>query len=200
MIDGFKGTLTGLRQFLATGSPLKINTKCFLCYLKCSFCSWIFPFLFWIFGLVGKQLDNKAKIYFSVDTGRKLNVHKTFRSRPGRLLNVLCTFNLRPVSAGFKIYDITKQIYRQLLTIQILLNVSRSKDNQKKETSLVNSIYHEAFFLKNDTQYVVEKLVPKLFLKNQNSAYIWINSLKVWYCLLLLQVQIEDYLNYLYIK
>ena len=35
-----------------------------------------------------------------VDTGLKLNVHKTFRSRPGRLLNVLCTFNLRPVSTG----------------------------------------------------------------------------------------------------
>ena len=35
-----------------------------------------------------------------VDTGRKLKVHKTFRRRPGRLLNVLCTFNLRPVSTG----------------------------------------------------------------------------------------------------
>ena len=35
-----------------------------------------------------------------VDTGRKLNVHKTLRRRPGRLLNVLCTFNLRPVSIG----------------------------------------------------------------------------------------------------
>ena len=33
-----------------------------------------------------------------VDAGRKLNVHRTFRRRPGRLLNVLCTFNLRPVS------------------------------------------------------------------------------------------------------
>ena len=29
-----------------------------------------------------------------------MNVHKTFRRRPGRLLNVLYTFNLRPVSAG----------------------------------------------------------------------------------------------------
>ena len=28
---------------------------------------------------------------FPVDTGRKLNVHKTFRRRPGRLMNVLCT-------------------------------------------------------------------------------------------------------------
>ena len=35
-----------------------------------------------------------------VDTGRKLNVHKPFRRRPGRLLNVLSTFNLRPVSIG----------------------------------------------------------------------------------------------------
>ena len=35
-----------------------------------------------------------------VDTGRKLNVHKTFRRRPGSLLNVLCTFNLHPVSTG----------------------------------------------------------------------------------------------------
>ena len=35
-----------------------------------------------------------------VDTGRKLNVHETFRRRAGSLLNVLCTFNLRPVSTG----------------------------------------------------------------------------------------------------
>ena len=33
-----------------------------------------------------------------VDTGHKLNVHKTFRRCPGRLLNVLCTFSLCPVS------------------------------------------------------------------------------------------------------
>ena len=39
-----------------------------------------------------------------LDTGCKLNVHKTFRGRPGRLLNVLCTFNLHPVFRGqFKI-------------------------------------------------------------------------------------------------
>ena len=37
---------------------------------------------------------------FPVDAGRKLNVHKTFRRRVGRVLNVLCKFNLRPVSTG----------------------------------------------------------------------------------------------------
>ena len=35
-----------------------------------------------------------------VDTRRKFNVHKAFRRRPRRLLNVLCMFNLRPVFTG----------------------------------------------------------------------------------------------------
>ena len=35
-----------------------------------------------------------------VETGRKLKVHNTFRRRPGHLLSVLCTFNLRTVSTG----------------------------------------------------------------------------------------------------
>ena len=38
---------------------------------------------------------------YLVDTGRKLNVHKTFRRRPGRLRNVLCKFNVCPVSTGW---------------------------------------------------------------------------------------------------
>ena len=45
-----------------------------------------------------------ASVDFPVDTGRKLNVHKTFRRRPVCLLNVLCTFNLRPVSTGLRTY------------------------------------------------------------------------------------------------
>ena len=36
----------------------------------------------------------------SLDIGHKLNVHKTFRRRSGRFLNVLCTLNLRPLSMG----------------------------------------------------------------------------------------------------
>ena len=35
-----------------------------------------------------------------VDAWRKLNVIETFRRRPGRLLSILCTFNLCPVSTG----------------------------------------------------------------------------------------------------
>ena len=38
-----------------------------------------------------------------LDTGREINVHKKFRRRAGRLLNVLCAFNLHPVSTGEKV-------------------------------------------------------------------------------------------------
>ena len=45
-----------------------------------------------------------------VYTGSKLNVHKTSRRRPGRPLNVLCTFNLRVYRVDFisKLQDTTK--------------------------------------------------------------------------------------------
>lgn len=37
-------------------------------------------------------------IYTLLDTGRNLNIHKTLKRRLGRLLNILCTSNLRHVS------------------------------------------------------------------------------------------------------
>ena len=44
-----------------------------------------------------------------LDTGRKLNVHKTFRRRPRDILNDLYTFNLRLESRGLvkKLTDLT---------------------------------------------------------------------------------------------
>ena len=42
-----------------------------------------------------------SEYLYPLDTGRKLNVHKTFRRRPRPLLNVLFTFNLRPVPRGY---------------------------------------------------------------------------------------------------
>ena len=50
-------------------------------------------------------------IFSLVDTGRKLNVHKTFKRRHGYLLNVLCTFNLRPVSTGSDLLDLPNYLF-----------------------------------------------------------------------------------------
>ena len=58
-----------------------------------------------------------------VDTARKLNVHETLRRRPRRLLNVLCTFNLGPVSTGKALQD-TINIKQLLIVIPFLGNQS----------------------------------------------------------------------------
>ena len=47
-----------------------------------------------------KSSSSLLHISFPVDTECKLNVRKMFRRRPGRHLNVLCTFNFCPVSTG----------------------------------------------------------------------------------------------------
>ena len=57
------------------------------------------------------EFNKKSPLVIPVDTGRKLNVHKTFRRRPGRLLNVLCTSNLRPVSMGM-MHKLISRIYQ----------------------------------------------------------------------------------------
>ena len=56
-------------------------------------------------------------VHSPVDTGRKLNVHKTFRRLPGRLLNVVCTFNLRLLSTGsyvLLLIDLFSVLFRHL--------------------------------------------------------------------------------------
>ena len=49
-----KGTLSGLRQFLATESPLKVMKNAFLITSKALFILKIFKFLLWLFGHVSK--------------------------------------------------------------------------------------------------------------------------------------------------
>ena len=46
-----------------------------------------------------------------LDTGRNLNVHKTFRN----LMNVLFAFNLRPVFRGYNVFTSLKNVAIVLL-------------------------------------------------------------------------------------
>ena len=55
------------------------------------------------FSLIIQKFVVFVLIMTPADTGRKLNVHRTFRRRPRRFLKVLCRFNLRPVSTGTQI-------------------------------------------------------------------------------------------------
>ena len=60
---------------------------------------------------------------FPVDTRRKLNVHKAFRKCPRRLMNVLYTFNLRPVSTGFLWTSAWHRLYIFLNSTQKHINL-----------------------------------------------------------------------------
>ena len=52
----FEGTLSDLRQFLATENPLKMLKNVFLFHLKIFFILKMFKFLSWLFGHVAKWL------------------------------------------------------------------------------------------------------------------------------------------------
>ena len=82
-----------------------------------------------------------------VDTGCKLNVHKTFRRRPGCLLNVFCTFNLRLVSMGKCLFPlnlyphhIKRRKYNSLLAIQLLLNWTGGLKHRKKANQSLQNV------------------------------------------------------------
>ena len=59
-----KGTLSGLGQFLATESPLKMVKNTFYFPSKALFILKMFKFLSWLFVHVPKQLDQKDKVNF----------------------------------------------------------------------------------------------------------------------------------------
>ena len=63
--------------------------------------------------VTGLNLKIDPVVSSTVDTETKLNVYKTFRRRPGCFRNVLCTFNLRPMSAGL---HLKQQYYLNFFT------------------------------------------------------------------------------------
>ena len=62
----FKGALSGLRQFLAIESPLKIKKNAFYFTLKACPVLKIFRLLSLLFCHVEKQLDQKEKVNFKI--------------------------------------------------------------------------------------------------------------------------------------
>ena len=75
----------------------------------------------------------------------------------------------------------TSQTGPQIITIHMLPNISRSKDNQAKKFGLWKNVTWEIFFLKNHTQKVVGNLVPdpsiKIKIEHVSGSTVW-NVLK----------------------
>ena len=69
-----------------------------------------------------------------INPGFKSNVHKMFRRHPGHLLNVLCTFNLCPVSTEVK--------YLHFADFSVSRNKGRPwKESQTRTFRLTFSLY-----------------------------------------------------------
>ena len=88
------------------------------------FSSWIplkhpKTFDFRCFQVVQKRISDP------IDTGCKLDLHKTLRRCPGRLLNVWCTFNFRPVSTG---EEWMKNLIRNLFELSSDFGWCRARD------------------------------------------------------------------------
>ena len=66
---------------------------------------------------------------YPLHTRRKLNVHKTFRRRPGRLLNFLCTFNLYPVP---RVYTCLIDDKNHAVQLESKRNNNITENNPKK--------------------------------------------------------------------
>ena len=84
----------------------------------------------------------------------------------------------------------------QTVAIQVLSNVSRSKGNETMKFGQLKSLTSEILFFKNHTQNVVEKPFWDPFLKNQNWAYLRVNSLK-YIQFVFIVCQVESYRNIL---
>ena len=62
----------------------------------------------------------------------------------------------------------TSKIGQHLITMHILPNISRTKENQAMKFGQLIDYTVRNIFHKNHKQNVVEKLVPDPFIKNQN--------------------------------
>ena len=114
LLDLFKDLLPGLRQFLATESPLRMMKNAFYFISRTLFVFSIFKFLSWIFGYAGNGLIR----------------------------------NLGLISKCM-----TSSTEKQIITIHILPNISRSKDNQSREFGqLIEYNMRKVFLEKSKTK------------------------------------------------
>ena len=102
-----------------------------------------------------------------------MNVHKTFRRRPRRILNILCTFNLRPVFTGKSSnwYNHNKTTYGGSKTCDAVTSQFGLKQLIKERTHILGNSFsctglmftsHPSLVMESDV-YLIELL--KIFFQ-----------------------------------
>ena len=114
---------------------------------------------------IGQCISSISKWNIPVDTGRTLIVHKTLRKRPGRLLNVLCTFSLRPVSM-----EIMNQLSKHEICVDFYFQFFFFHQMNRICLDLILG-------KRNGNCYTTEKLICLVSVKNSEET-VW-NSIEV---------------------
>ena len=91
----------------------------------------------------------------------------------------------------------TSKTGKQIITIHILPNISRSKGNKIMKFGQFINVTWKIPFSKNYMQNVVENLVPDLLLKNQLFTISLDQQSEILSSLSLFYVQVESYQNIL---
>ena len=93
----------------------------------------------------------------------------------------------------------TSQSGKQTSAIHILLNISRSKGYQTMKFGLLIGYNMRNIFLEKSYTKCGGEAIPRPFSKNQNWAFLWINSLK-FYTVVFTAWRVESYRNILKIR
>ena len=96
----------------------------------------------------------------SLNTDRKSNVYKTLQKHPGRILQVLCTLNLHPVSRG---YSIKLKIKATNVLTQSRISINKNVTKAITLFVLHYTVYHTQGYGKLYTHLTFrEKLLTQL--------------------------------------
>ena len=80
----------------------------------------------------------------------------------------------------FKIYDMTSTTWKQMISIHILPNTSKSKDNQKNKFGQLIVYNRRNIALEKSCTKCGGETSPWHFSKYKNWVYLWINRLKFY--------------------
>ena len=110
---------------------------------------------FWLY-----KIDWFHRFTSSMDTGCKMNVHKTFRRNPRRLLNILCMFSLRPASRRnnrHKVLVIKNIFYKDYCACSCSWKYFLFTDNRAKNRENDSCRVHPtSSWVSNPTEFMLE--------------------------------------------
>ena len=174
MVAATSNSATGNRPFITTylfcprgWESSEVSTKVFSSWISLKNNSlWLLPFFM---TMAISCYHKKVRRAIHLDTGRIFNLHKPLRRRPGRFVNVLRTFNIRPVCRGIAHCHCIAppcrvfQTIDRTLGVQIKGSVETSNSSANYLKSLAAWLYYYMAYLQQSTMILFTSLLKDSF-------------------------------------